>query len=242
MSPARRVVVFSAGEALPAPEDVLLSWGLPEVGALSERTRHTLDDALGLLAALGEPRALFEPLTRDEFTAVYRASSPEQDDTPPLRVAARADALALFAATLGEALTHRTRELFARHEPGLAYLLDAAASVAADRLASLTAASFAGTLGTLVDGATRVLPYSPGYCGWPTAGQRALFERLRPEEIGLSLNASCLMWPLKSVSGLLAAGPLAAHAFPDDFPFCTACATHACRTRLATLGASAWTV
>lgn len=239
MSAARRRLRFSAAEALPSAEDVLRSCDLPAASELAPRPRAALDLALALLGELAQPCALVEEVSYPEFAALYRASSPEHDDTPVARVTPRAEALALFAATLGAAVTRRTRELFEGRDPALGYLLDAAASVAADRLADLAAASFAVSLGT-TGGRACVLPYSPGYCGWPTAGQRALFARLRPEEIGLSLNDSCLMWPLKSVSGVLAAGPPAAHAFDDDFPFCRACATHACRVRLADLGASAW--
>ena len=253
MSGARRALRFTCAEALPTADDVLLSCDLPEASELAPRTRVALDDALVLLGELAQPCALVEDISYPEFAQVYRASQPECDDTPVARVAPRADALALFAATLGEAPTRRTHELFARHDPVRGYLLDAAASLCADRLATLAAASFACTLAGRegargesaeqargVTATTRVLPYSPGYCGWPTAGQRALFARLCPEEIGVALNESCLMWPLKSVSGLLAAGPASVHAFDDDFAFCRACATHACRARLAGLGASAW--
>ena len=84
-------------------------------------------------------------------------------------------------------------------------MLDAIASERADRAAEL-----AGAIGSRRfrrEGSTRrVLPYSPGYCGWHVSGQRKLFDFLRPEEIGMTLNASCLMQPLKSVSGVLVAG------------------------------------
>jgi hypothetical protein len=62
-----------------------------------------------------------------------------------------------------------------------------------------------------------------------------LFERLRPAEIGVGLTASCLMDPLKSVSGVLVAGPAAVHRFRPTFTFCDACATHACRARMASV-------
>jgi hypothetical protein len=81
-----------------------------------------------------------------------------------------------------------------------------------------------------------VLTYSPGYCGWHITGQRALFARLKPEEIGIKLTASCLMRPLKSVSGVILAGEREAHLFDDSYPFCDECADRPCRARIASLG------
>jgi hypothetical protein len=49
-------------------------------------------------------------------------------------------------------------------------------------------------------------PYSPGYCGWDVAEQQKLFSLLPPEPCGIKLNASSLMAPLKSVSGIIAIG------------------------------------
>ena len=49
------------------------------------------------------------------------------------------------------------------------------------------------------------------------SGQRALFACLQPEAIGVTLNASCLMDPLKSVSGVLAAGPADIHRFAPGY-------------------------
>jgi hypothetical protein len=87
----------------------------------------------------------------------------------------------------------------------------------------------------LVGSDARVLTYSPGYCGWHVSGQRALFRVLRPEEIGVTLNESCLMQPLKSVSGVMVAGAAAVHRFRPTYDFCDACATHECRTRMASV-------
>jgi hypothetical protein len=83
--------------------------------------------------------------------------------------------------------------------------------------------------------AWRALAYSPGYCGWHVTGQRKLFKYLRPEEIGITLNASCLMQPLKSVSGVLVVGPGHVHKFQPTYSFCETCREKQCRERIATV-------
>lgn len=51
------------------------------------------------------------------------------------------------------------------------------------------------------------LPYSPGYCGMALTEQRTLFSLFGDEDVGVTLSDSCLMQPLKSVSGLIGLGP-----------------------------------
>jgi cobalamin-dependent methionine synthase I len=114
-------------------------------------------------------------------------------------------------------------------------MLDAVASAGADLLADRLAERYRQRLAGRGMDATRVLPYSPGYCGWPTRGQRSLFDALRPEEVGVTLNDSCLMSPIKTVSGVLVAGPGEAHRFRPDFPFCDDCRTHECGRRMASV-------
>ncbi|MCX6843389.1 MAG: hypothetical protein NTX53_14035 [candidate division WOR-3 bacterium] len=80
---------------------------------------------------------------------------------------------------------------------------------------------------------TVFLRYSPGYCGWDITGQRQLFQALRPEEIGITLRESCLMEPLKSISGVLVAARPEVHRFDNTYPFCSACTTQTCRSRIA---------
>jgi hypothetical protein len=83
------------------------------------------------------------------------------------------------------------------------------------------------------DGAA--LRYSPGYCGWHVSGQKRLFRSLEPERIGITLTDSCLMQPLKSVSGVIVAGPKEVHRFSPNYSFCRHCETHSCRERLRAL-------
>jgi hypothetical protein len=77
--------------------------------------------------------------------------------------------------------------------------------------------------------------FSPGYCGWHVTGQKKLFAALHPEEIDITLTPSCLMKPLKSISGVIIAGDMEIFRFDDSFAFCAECSTHVCRERLATL-------
>ena len=66
-------------------------------------------------------------------------------------------------------------------------------------------------------GLYRTNRYSPGYCGWHVKEQPILFELFRPKASGLNLETtptpcdihltdSCLMIPIKSVSGVIGIG------------------------------------
>lgn len=48
--------------------------------------------------------------------------------------------------------------------------------------------------------------YSPGYCGWHVREQKQLFSLLPNQPCGIKLNDSCLMHPVKSVSGIVGIG------------------------------------
>ena len=48
--------------------------------------------------------------------------------------------------------------------------------------------------------------YSPGYCNWPVDDQKQLFSLLPANACDISLSASCLMVPIKSVSGIIGIG------------------------------------
>ena len=48
--------------------------------------------------------------------------------------------------------------------------------------------------------------YSPGYCGWNVREQSKLFGFFPENQCGITLTESCLMNPVKSVSGAIALG------------------------------------
>lgn len=233
----REILRFRAAETVPRLAEVLESQDLPGEASLSARVRALLDSALRLYAEQAEPVGVYEEIDLAEFERVYQGEGKNAPETPLAGIFPRAESLALFVATVGEPVTARIAELFEKGELPLSFLLDAVASTAADQLALQVGSRYlsASVEGGRVPRQAKVLPYSPGYCGWDTSGQKKLFERLRPEEIGITLNPSCLMQPLKSVSGVLVAGPAEIHRFRANFPFCETCEARECGERMASV-------
>lgn len=50
--------------------------------------------------------------------------------------------------------------------------------------------------------------FSPGYCGWHVSEQQQLFALMPSGVCGIRLNDSALMYPIKSISGVMGSGPL----------------------------------
>ena len=230
----RRVVQFSAAETLPDAADVLRRQGFPKDAEPSERVRDLLNSAMQLYTTLAAPQGVFEEIEHADFARVYHGQGKNAPESPLAGIFPGADSLALFAATTGATASARPGELFQSGELALSVMLDAVVGQAADRLAGLLAEQYAGIL-SHQERATadmRVLHYAPGYCGWDISAQAELFARLLPQEIGITLNESFLMQPLKSVSGALIAAPARAHCFRPHFSFCVECQERECLERM----------
>ena len=231
----RRIVTWSPAAAAPARSDALVLQGLPPDADPPPRIAALFQDALAAYQETAEPRAVVASISPADFAEVYHGDGRNAPHTPIETIFPNAGRLALFVATVGGRVTDRIQNLFEDNMPAPAAMLDAIASAAADRLASLLGSHASPAAEDEGAGGWRTLAYSPGYCGWHVGGQRALFAFLGPEEIGVAVRESGLMEPLKSVSGVLVAGPDEIHRFAPRFPFCAECRERPCRERIAAL-------
>jgi hypothetical protein len=232
-----RTIEIPAESVVPGRADLVRAMGGTEEQAAGENTRRVLDEAVVEFRRLAEPRGIVAETDAAKFAAVYEGEGKNGHPSPLLEIFPAADALFLFVVTVGVPVGERIGALLDSGEYALAASLDAAASVGVELGGDcldallLKEAREAGR----ADAETRVLRYSPGYCGWDITGQRALFARLKPDTIGVTLTESCLMEPLKSISGVAVMGPANIHMFEDDYSFCTDCRTRDCRRRIAEL-------
>lgn len=224
------MIAFSLPQLEPAPAAVHAALGLRGNARPSPRSDALLQRALAIFRATAAPLAVTLPLTVPEFAAVFRGRGLNAPRTPLAGIFPAADRLHLFAFTLGHGISAEIERLFAG-DFALGAVLDAVASLAADKAGRVAEGWAESQPAATVAGPRRAFLYSPGYCGWHISGQEALFAHLRPEAIGIRLNASFLMTPLKSISGVLVAGQTAIHRVEAAYPFCPQCQSPACRDR-----------
>lgn len=136
----------------------------------------------------------------------------------------KAEKIRLFAVTIGENVSEEINKYFDQNEFPIGSFIDSGASLTADNIV--------GVLENRITNQSTTLAYSPGYCGWHVSGQKKLFKFLKPDKIGITLNNSCLMTPLKSVSGVLVSGPSDIHIFDNNYSFCEECTTYSCKIRM----------
>jgi len=230
----RKIVELSIAELTPTRAEVLADQGMAGRANIPEKISSLLDAALDIFGRLAEPQGLMQDLTVTEFPAIYDGNGMNSPEGPVPGMVLRADGLALFAATLGESLIAKSNELFKQGGPALGFMLDAVNSSAAERLGRLMCLRFLDSIPSksfrLPE--PRAQYYCPGHCGWHISGQTKVFEALHPEEIGITLNASWVMHPFKSISGILVAGGIEIHRFQPAFSFCKQCKEHKCIKRL----------
>ena len=229
-----RTFTLALDQLLPDRRAVLGEQGIPAGAKVPDRINTLYDDALEVFKATGQPTGITARVSRVEFDRIFPGTGANDPGAPLAKIYPRAHNLSLFALTLGRSVSSKIEGLFAQNNFALATMLDSIASLAADLAVEQLERTFARGLADQGHHApTHVsLGYSPGYCGWHISGQKRLFDALHPKDIGITLNASYLMAPLKSVSGILVEGPAGIHEFDPTFTFCRTCRTHSCVLRM----------
>ena len=233
----REILEIPADEARPDQDSVLEAQSVPPGAELTEEVKRLLERAGDLFLELSRPRAVVADVSIREFEVVYRGKGLNEADTPLDVVFRKAEALALFAVTVGEDVTEKIDALFKTDEFALGSMLDSFASAGTDKAADRVEEFYFSLLSEQgkVTPSKGVMRFSPGYCGWHMSGQEKQFGFLRPEDIGINLLESYLMKPLKSISGVLVAGDKEIFLFDDSYPFCSECSSRSCQERIKTL-------
>jgi len=117
--------------------------------------------------------------------------------------------IAVFACTIGDALYEKSRTLMVNNEMLHGYIYDIYGSLAVENAMEQIQNNLKIDMAKIGSGISN--RYSPGYCGWTVAEQKKLFSLLPPEFCSISLSDSCLMQPIKSVSGFIGIGPQIHH-------------------------------
>lgn len=225
------MIELAIDDVMPTDDDVLERIGVPRGAAVSANVTNLMRHATDLIAATARPCGVMQRVTAEEFEAVFQGEGRNAPVTPLDEIVPRASGLALFVATIGEEAGSTIEALFRNGDPALAVMLDAWASEMTNATAEALASLFEAEIGN----DARVLPYSPGYCGWHVSGQRALFAVVKPVDIRVSLKPSSLMTPIKSVSGVLVAGDAKTHRFRPRWAFCNECIGRDCGPRMASV-------
>ncbi|NEW83689.1 MAG: hypothetical protein GZ094_15170 [Mariniphaga sp.] len=111
---------------------------------------------------------------------------------------------ALFICTAGAGIGEKSKALMAAGDLIEGYILDVIGSVTVEAAIDKIQDSFENELVNL--GFKMANRYSPGYCGWALSEQKQFFALFPENHCGIKLSDSCLMDPIKSVSGVIGFG------------------------------------
>jgi len=228
------IIQFGIADITPHRDSVFENLGYTKDKTGSEKILDLFMDAKDVFTKSVRAVGMIHNLPNEKFGDIYQGMGQNAPDSPIEKIYPQADYLALFALTLGKKISSKIEDLFKNNDFPLGYMLDTIASIAADKAVEVLEDLYYNSLLRMdySSEGTCVLSYSPGYCGWHISGQKKLFQYLLPKKIGISLNDSFLMTPLKSVSGVLIAGKKDIHMFSSTFPFCQYCKTYSCHHRM----------
>jgi hypothetical protein len=112
--------------------------------------------------------------------------------------------IAVAVCTIGPQLEEAVSAMFMNGQQAEATVLDGVGSAAVEELAQRACRLFEDMARS--HGLTTSVPFSPGDPDWPLEAQRDLLDLVGAEQIGVSLNDSFLMHPLKSLSLVVGIG------------------------------------
>lgn len=218
------------------PDEVLRFQGYKkDIDVPSAEVRAIFDEALAEGERLMRPRAVYRAsAVTGQGPGLIEAGGQSLHIPEIDRLWGPLTAVGAAICTVGDAIEERVRALFDLREFPLAVMLDSVGSAAVESLAEYVNDLLCQVgIGEAVRITNRI---SPGYAGWDTAEQRALFRLCGGEPIGVHLNEACFMTPGKSITLLVGIGPEA--RVDHYFSQCRRCWMRDCAYRRAPAAAS----
>ncbi len=115
-----------------------------------------------------------------------------------------AEKIAVFICTAGQGFTDYSNEYNKEGEYLKGYITDTMGSVVVEKAMDYIQSELEKIVEK--EGLKITNRYSPGYCNWPVEDQKLLFSLLPDQVCDITLSSSCLMTPIKSVSGIIGIG------------------------------------
>lgn len=199
---------FSFSDLTVNPSDLDLLLGFP-AGASPEPFQGMIREALSEAPGLFDIRAGYRRMKTVLFFPEWKQIEVGGIRFSPGRIVfnqiGKSEEVAFFLATAGHKISERCRRLYEEGDAIYPYVLDVLGSVvaekAAEKMMDYLDAEVSQTGNHISES------YSPGYCNWDVAEQQILFTFFPAAFCGITLSASSLMHPVKSVSGITGIGP-----------------------------------
>ena len=115
-----------------------------------------------------------------------------------------AEKIAIFICTAGSGFSEFSKQYNDEGEYLKGYIVDTFGSVVVEKAINYIQKQLETKVSD--EGLRITNRYSPGYCNWAVDDQKEIFSLLPDNKCSISLSKSCLMNPIKSVSGIIGIG------------------------------------
>lgn len=112
--------------------------------------------------------------------------------------------VAFFICTAGNSITQKSQSLMFGNDPSLGYVYDVMGSFIVEAAGDKMQKALQEEVAKNGDKTTN--RYSPGYCEWSVNDQAKIFSQFPENVCGVNLTSSYLMYPIKSISGIIGIG------------------------------------
>lgn len=167
---------------------------------ISGRMKKLISKAVKLIKEEAKGKALFSihPLNKNGDNLLIN-NKVQIKSKKIFKILKACSKVLVFVSTIGESIEKKINH-YMNDNPGYGYILDLAASLAAENAAEYVENYIAEKIKEQEDITYR---YSPGYCDWHIKEQTNLFKIIDGKKIGVKLSGSSYMTPRKSVSGII---------------------------------------